>query len=159
MGHSSNATISNACDCRFAELLHNQTGARVLRVRDRTDHGAASNRNDLILDDVKANDGWCSIIVEVASHCVANHGLQLFHGFYLSKDGMAEGARFESPSGESCTGKIISLSFMSTIIFPGWQGTIAPRGTHWHGRTLHWFPVPVRFFRQLDTSASTETRA
>jgi hypothetical protein len=29
--------------------------------------------------------------------CVANHGLQLFHGFCLSKDGMAEGARFESP--------------------------------------------------------------
>ena len=91
--------IANACDYQFAGSLRNQTGAKALRVRDQTDHEAASNGDDLILDDVKTNDGWCGIVIEVASHGVANHGLQFFQGFRLSENGVPEGAGFKSTFG------------------------------------------------------------
>src|SRR5579863_1768806 len=86
--------ISDACGYLFAGLPHSRSAAAVSRDRDQIDHGAASNGDDLILDDVKTNDRRGRFVIEVASNCVANHGLQLFDGFCLGKNSMPERPSF-----------------------------------------------------------------
>jgi hypothetical protein len=104
------------CGYPSVELQRRRSGTGVSRDRDRRDHEAASSRKNLVLDVAKTNDRKSRIVIEVASNGVANRGLQLFHGFCLSKNGVSERPSFIPPSGESCTEKMISLSVMPAII-------------------------------------------
>ena len=94
MGRSAKSLMSVGCSCRSDGLLRNHNDATVSPVRDRTDHEAVSSSNDLVLNNVKPNDGRSSLIVEVASDGIAHHGLQFIHGFCLGKDGVTQSAGF-----------------------------------------------------------------
>jgi hypothetical protein len=75
------ALMSGGCGCRSAVLLRKSNGAAIWPIRDRKDHEAASRRNNLILHDVKPDDGWGRLIVEMTPDRVAHYGLQFIHGF------------------------------------------------------------------------------
>ena len=59
-------------------------------VRSLRRRAGASSRDDLVLDQMKADDPWPVPLVEVAAKGVPDHPLQVIQGIGLGVDGVAQ---------------------------------------------------------------------
>jgi len=67
--------------------------------------GGVSSLNYLVLDEVKADDGWFLGFTEMAGYRVTKHWLQSVESICLRENGMAKGARFVSALGRFLNGE------------------------------------------------------